>query len=101
MRAKSKSRLLDAELKSILFNVKTQHIDSVQSLHILKCCTKDLIDENQSDTVNEIWNELKQQNKFQVQHYNCYLRFAKDKRDAKCAQDSFDEMIKAGIKPDT
>lgn len=101
IRAKSKSRLSNEELKSVLHNVRTQRIDSTQSLEILKCCTDALTDGNQSDIVNEIWNELKKHNVFNDEHYHCYLRFARDKRDANRAQDIFAEMVKAGIKPDT
>lgn len=98
-RAKYKLQLLDSELKLILSTIKSQPIDSSHTLEILRCCSHAQTMQTQSHLVHNIWNELKQQNEFQVEHYNYYLRFATDKRDSKCAQNVFDEMVEAGIKP--
>lgn len=100
-RARFRLRLLDSELQTVLANIKTQPVDSTVALEILRCCSYALTDENQSDIVNSIWMELrKDKNDFRIQHYNLYLKFASDKRNAQGAQDAFDEMVKADIKPD-
>lgn len=75
-------------------------MDSAQALEILRCCSYARTDDNKSTLVNNIWEELKKQNnQFQIQHYNCMLQLASDKADAKRVQEIFDEMGKADIKP--
>lgn len=100
-RIENKSRLTNGDLQSLLTKLKAEKVDSTQALEILKCCSFARIDQNQINLVNTIWDELKKQNnQFQIQHYNCLLQFARDKANTKMAQKIFDEMAEVNIKPD-
>lgn len=100
-RIENKSRLTSNDLQILLTNLKTEKVDSDEALEILRCCSFARIEQNQSKIVNNIWDELKKhENQFQIQHYHCMLQFAKDKADAQRAQQLFDEMVNAAIKPD-
>lgn len=100
-RIENKSRLTNGDFQSLLTKLKTEKVDSVQALEILRCCSYARLEQNQTNLVNSIWNELKKQNnQFQIQHYNCLLQFARDKANTKLAQQVFDEMAEADIKPD-
>lgn len=96
----NKSRLRSRELQTLLAKLRPQQVNSTEALEILQCCTFARTDHNQRQIVDEIWKELKKQNnEYQVQHYNCLLQFARDKQDAEYVQTIFDEMIEDGITP--
>lgn len=99
-RIETKSRLTNRDLQSLLAKLRAQKVDSTQALEILRCCSYARIDQNQSDVINNIWNELKKHdNQFQIQHYNCMLQYARDTANLKYVQQIFDEMVNANIKP--
>lgn len=99
-RIESKSRLTNKDLQSLLAKLRARKVDNTQALEILRCCTYARVDQNQSDVINNIWNELKKNdNQFQIQHYNCMLQFARDKANVKRVQEIFDEMVNANVKP--
>lgn len=101
-RVENQSCLSSDDLNSLLMKVKSvKKVESSQALEILRLCSFLRIDENQSDIVNSIWNELKKEKaNFQIQHYNCILLLARNNPDIEQLQVIFDELLKDGIKLD-
>lgn len=101
-RVENKNRLSKGDLQSLLNKLTTQKANAEQALDILSCCSFARLDENQNTVVKSIWNELKNQNeKFQIQHYNRILAFARDRADIKLAEEILNDIEKSGIKPDS
>lgn len=96
----NKSRLSNDDFQNLLTKLKTEKVNSAQALEILRLCSFAHSDQNLKNVVYNIWNELKKENdEFQVQHYNYILNFARDRQDVERAQAIFDELIKDGVKP--
>lgn len=76
-----------------------QPVDSAQSLSIIQCCLKAYIGDDQIEIIGRIWNEMKMQNIFNVQHYTEMMRFYRNKQMSNEVERIFDEMIDANVKP--
>lgn len=79
--------------------MKDKKIDGDQAFEILNYCCHTNQNMN-SKVIESIWEELKKQdNVYQLQHYNLLLYIARSRNDSKFAQNIFDELINANIKP--
>lgn len=96
-----KSRIPIHQLKDILRRLEKHKLDDTQALKVLKCCTYNRVDTDQTDILTDIWRVLQKKNiNLQLAHYNCLLQFYSIKRNVAKAQETFDDMIKAGFKAD-
>lgn len=100
-RVAKKNQISHHELKILLNKLRTEEVSDQQALDIIQLCTFGRTDQNVSETVKSIWNELKKhEHDFDTQHYNHLLRFASEREDVALTQAVFDEMFADGIKPD-
>lgn len=98
------NRLLQYELKTLFNRMKSQKPTAEQVLKILELCSFGRTDQNVSEIVKSIWNELHSADslnahEFDTQHYNYVLKFASDRQDVILTQAIFDVMIADGIQP--
>lgn len=101
IRVEKKTRLTKSDLQALLTKLTAQETNAEEAMEILNCCTYARIDENQNALVGKIWQALKtQHDDFQIQHYNCVLKFARDKADIELAEQIFADITKSGVKPD-
>lgn len=95
------NRISHHELKLLLKKLKTEEVSKQQALDVLRFCTFGRTDQNVSETVKSIWNELKKHElEFNAEYYNHLLRFASERQDDVHTQAVFDEMFADGIEPD-
>lgn len=96
--------LTQYELKILLNRLKTQRPTADEALKILELCSYGRTGQKITKIVTHIWHELHSAgsinaHEFDVQHYNCMLKFASDRQDANYAHAIFDQMIADGIEP--
>lgn len=98
----SKNRISVKRVGDILDRLKKQKVNDVLALEILRCCTYNRFDEDQSEQLKNVWSELQKQDiQLQKPHYDNLMQFFAIKGDIPKTEEIFASMVKAGHKVDS
>lgn len=87
----------NADLKSILANIQTQKVTSMDSLNILRCCGRE--GTLHTELIDDIWAVLKKKVTLDVSHYNALLHVYNTKEIDFDPVNVLEEMLNANIEP--